>query len=173
MRVHLTSDLPDPCDVTVRWRLETFAGDILASGEKRVRALALQDTRAGVFDFSAQVTDANQRHVVFVCDLWDENELLTGLIITPFVPNKHLSLQPSEIARDLTAENGTLSITLRASSLARFVELEFPDADLVFSDNYFDLSPNQPYTITAPLPEGWTVEQARETLKIRSLVNSY
>ncbi|NUM45844.1 MAG: glycoside hydrolase family 2 protein [Anaerolineales bacterium] len=171
MSVHITSDLPDPCDVTVRWRLETLSGEILASGEKPLRAHALQDTRVGVYDFSAQVTEANQRHVVFVCELWQNAEHANT--VTLFVPNKHLSLQPAEIAREITAENGTLSITLRASSLARFVELEFPDADLVFSDNYFDLSPNQARTLTAPLPAGWTVEQAREKLRIRTLADSY
>jgi beta-mannosidase len=57
--------------------------------------------------------------------------------------------------------------------LARFVELELEGADVVFSDNYFDLPAGQPVTITCPLPEGWSLEQARAALRVRSLFESY
>ena len=176
MKVHLTSDLPDPCDATVRWRLETTSGNILDSGEKTLRAPALQDTRAFVLDFSQQITDANKRNTVFACELWQNNQRVSGSLAL-FCPNKHLELTSPGITQEITAQDGTLSdtvaITLRATSLARFVELDFEEVDVVFSDNYFDLSPNQPITITAPLPDGWTVEQVQEELKITSLIDSY
>ena len=59
------------------------------------------------------------------------------------------------------------------AALARFVELDFDEVDVVFSDNYFDVSPNQAVTVTAPVPEDWTAEQARKGLRVRSLVDSY
>jgi beta-mannosidase len=57
--------------------------------------------------------------------------------------------------------------------LARFVELELEDADVIFSDNYFDLPAGQPVTINCPQPEGWGVEEARAAMKVRSLFESY
>jgi beta-mannosidase len=45
--------------------------------------------------------------------------------------------------------------------------------DVVFSDNYFDLPAGQTVTVTCPLPEGWTLEQARKALQVRSLYDSY
>ena len=60
-----------------------------------------------------------------------------------------------------------------AQGLARFVELALEGADLVFSDNYFDLPAGRTRVVTAPLPPGWTAEQAQAALRLRSLYNSY
>ncbi|HLF87779.1 MAG TPA: glycoside hydrolase family 2 protein, partial [Anaerolineales bacterium] len=177
MNVHVTSDLTDPWDGAVRWRLESLTGEVLEAGEKALRVPALQDTRAGVFDFSRQVTDANQRKVVFVCELWQNDERVSGSA-TLFAPNKHLEMKDPALKLNVTEQDGELHIEVRAAALARFVELDFADeadigADVIFSDNYFDVSPNQAVTVTAPIPEGWTAEQAREGLRVRSLVDSY
>jgi beta-mannosidase len=62
---------------------------------------------------------------------------------------------------------------LLAKSLARFVELELEGADVVFSDNYFDLPADRTVTVTCPLPEGWRLEQARAAFHVRSLYDSF
>ncbi len=62
---------------------------------------------------------------------------------------------------------------MKTGSLARFVELELEGADVVFSDNYFDLPAGQSLNVTCPLPEGWTLEQARAAVRVRSLYDSY
>lgn len=46
-------------------------------------------------------------------------------------------------------------------------------ADVVFSDNYFDVPAGRMATVTCPLPSGWTVEQARAALRVRSLYDSF
>jgi beta-mannosidase len=51
--------------------------------------------------------------------------------------------------------------------------LRLEGADVVFSDNYFDLPANQTATVTCPVPTSWTLESAREALKVYSLWESY
>ena len=53
------------------------------------------------------------------------------------------------------AETGadTLSLRLTGRSLARFVELALEGADVVFSDNYFDLPAGRAVTVRCPLPQ--------------------
>ena len=53
------------------------------------------------------------------------------------------------------------------------MELELDGVDAVFSDNYFDLPAGQTMTVTCPLPESWTLEQARAATRVRSLYDSY
>ncbi|MCB0068405.1 MAG: hypothetical protein KDD77_14680, partial [Caldilineaceae bacterium] len=60
-----------------------------------------------------------------------------------------------------------------ADTLARFVEVAFDGADAIFSDNYFDLPAGRSRTIAAPLPAGWTVEQATQALQVRSLYDAF
>ena len=62
---------------------------------------------------------------------------------------------------------------IRAVSLARFVELTFDGIDVVFSDSYFDLPAGRSMTVSAPLPSGWSVDQAHAALKTRSLFDTF
>lgn len=172
MEVHITSDLLEERTAALRWRLETLDGALLTSGEQRVAAAPLADTVIGTFDFADRLTDDNRRSLVFTCELWNGKERIAHCL-TPFAPNKHLTLADPGLQAVVSETDGQLDIELSGKSLARFVELEFEGADAVFSDNYFDLPAGQSLTITCPLPSGWTLEQARETLRVRSLFDSY
>jgi ABC-type glutathione transport system ATPase component len=58
-------------------------------------------------------------------------------------------------------------------ALPRLVELSLEGADVIFSDNYFDLPAGMPVSVSCPLPAGWTLAQARAALKIRSVYDLY
>jgi beta-mannosidase len=66
-----------------------------------------------------------------------------------------------------------LRLRLRAQALARFVELALDGTDAIFSDNYFDLPAQTEVIITCPVPQGWTIDRARQALRVRSLFESY
>jgi beta-mannosidase len=172
MKVHVTSDLVEPVDVQIRWRLETLDGKALQKGEQVIRAEALADTLVSTHDFSTQVSADNQRNAVFVAEMWRDGQL-AATSVTPFVANKHLELRKPGLKTQVSVEDQTLHVDVSARSLARFVELSLEDADVVFSDNYFDLPAGQTVRISAPLPEGWSAAQAESALKVQSLYDSY
>ena len=63
-------------------------------------------------------------------------------------------------------------ITLDAQAYARGVSLRLREADAIFSDNFFDLTPGKPRRVAvdkADLSQPLTVEQLREQLKILSV----
>jgi beta-mannosidase len=74
---------------------------------------------------------------------------------------------------DVTLIDDTLTFNVSAKSLARFVELTLDGIDVVFSDNYFDVPAGTSTKVTAPLPSGWTLEQVKQALQVRSLIDSY
>jgi beta-mannosidase len=90
-----------------------------------------------------------------------------------FVPTKHLNLVDPEISVKLDKKGHEMSITLTAGSTARLVECILDGADVVFSDNYFDLTAGRTIKITAPIPAGWTLSRAQAALKVRSVYDSY
>ena len=57
--------------------------------------------------------------------------------------------------------------------LARFVELEIPGKDVIFSDNSFDVLPGRTVSVTASLPDGRTVEEVVRALVTRSLYDLF
>ncbi len=181
MKIHLTSDLPRLWEGCVRWRLETLEGNELERGEQRIRAAALQDTWVDEVDFSTRVQPENQRELVFVAELWgpeiqaDEKTdwVMTSRCVVPFVANKHLALKNPGLSVLAEINGEILTLDVSTQTLARFLELDLEGADVVFSDNYFDLPAAQTAHITCALPSGWTLAQAQAAVRVRSLYESY
>jgi beta-mannosidase len=172
MTVHVTSDLIKRWEGLVRWRLETTQGEVQASGEQKVTAAPLADTAVAALDFTDKVVDENKRTLVFVAELWQGGEKI-ATSVSCFAPIKHLELSDPGLKVDTSMKDGTLTFEVSAKSLARFIELALKGVDVVFSDNYFDLPAGGSVKITAPLPDNWTLEQARKALQVKSLIDSY
>ena len=109
---------------------------------------------------------------MLVTELWLDDTRLQSAIAT-FSPTKHVALADPNLNVELEVEGSSLMIHLHASSLARFVELALEGASVIFSDNYFDLPAQRHVVVTCALPEGWTLEDAREALSVRSVVDSF
>ena len=172
MGLYVTNDTVRGWNGEIRWSLETLAGKILKSGTEKGTAKALAATRMCTLDFRRQVNDENRRQVVFVAELWRGKKFLRRQVVA-FAPNKHLELADPQIGTKVSVSKNLLKFELSAKSLARFVELELQGADVIFSDNYFDLPAGQTVLVSCPLPDGWTAEQAKAALCVRSLYDSY
>jgi beta-mannosidase len=172
MGLFITNDTAEAWSGEVRWSLQSLRGEMLEQGVLAANAAPLATTLLEKMDFTSRINDDNRRDVVLVCELW-QNHARAALTTTLFVPDKHARLTAPVITAQLEADNGQLRIQLQAQALARWVELAFDGADVIFSDNYFNLPALTAVTIDCSLPAGWTLEQARAALKIRSLYDSY
>lgn len=170
--ISVTNDLPQSWMGEVRWSLETLDGKVLRSGSIEIQAAALANSVVKALDFSGQLGDDDRFNTVLVAELWQDQSLKT-LVITPFVKSKHLELVEPVIEGQVERRKGMLEIQLKSASLARFVEVGLFGADVTFSDNYFDLPVGRVITVTCPIPEGWNLKKARESLYARSLFDSY
>jgi len=63
------------------------------------------------------------------------------------------------------------TVTLKSGQLARDVYLSFGDYDVRFSDNYFDLMPNEPVTLT--LKTTASADQLKQALQVTSLTDAF
>jgi beta-mannosidase len=170
--VHLTSDLTEAWEGTVRWSLQTLSGDVITSGQEAVSVPPLTSISVMAKDFTPTLGD-RQRELVFIAELCKDNQCIARRMAT-FVPNKHLKLADPELSIEVSPqEDDGLSVAVTAQSLARFVALNVEGADVVFSDNYFDIPAGETVTVTCPLPEGWTVAQVQEALDVMSLYASF
>jgi beta-mannosidase len=175
--IFLSSDLLEEWQGSVHWALTTLDGKMLASGKKAAHVEPLGVTAIETLDFSGFLDDDTRRELVFVAELWPgDRRLANGPLAAQtafFVPTKHLSLVDPQIKAEVTLEEGLLDIELSARSLARLVECSLTGADVVFSDNYFDLPAQQVIRIMAPLPDGWDLATAQAALKVHSVYDSY
>jgi beta-mannosidase len=175
--LYLTSDLGEAWEGEIRWSLETLDGEALLTGVEPARVEAYASAAVRRLDFSEPVSGgvpagAMRRELVFVAELHQGGQRL-ALQTAGFIPTKHLALADPRISAGLALHDGGLQVTLAAQSLARLVEVALEGVDVVFSDNYFDLPARRKVTVSCPLPAGWTLEQARNALRVRSVYDSY
>lgn len=170
--VYVSNDLLAHWEGIVRWSFETLAGEVLASGEAPVMAAPQAATQVCELDFSGRISDDNIRNLVFIADLYQGNQLVARQTAS-FAPIKHMSLTDPAVTANLQDEDGQLIVELNSSSLALLVELSLTGADMVFSDNYFNLPAGRTVQISCPLPTGWTLDQARKAFCLRSVYDSY
>ena len=66
---------------------------------------------------------------------------------------------------------GRAFVRLVSDTLVRGVELSVDGADVIFSDNYFDLPAGRRVDVSFELPAGWLLPQA--SVRVRSVVDTY
>ncbi len=169
--ISVTNDRPERWDGGVRWSLETLEGAVLAAGEEPVAAAPLATTAVKALDLAAHVTEDNRRSLVFVAELWQDDCVARQTAF--FAVTKHLTLADPGIAAACSGDGAQLHITLQGRSLARLVELSLDGADVVFSDNYFDLPAGRAVAVSCPQPAGWDDQRAAAALRVRSIYDSF
>jgi beta-mannosidase len=172
MGIYVTNDLLEPWEGAVHWWLETLDGRVIESGQSPAYAAPQSATAVRTLDFSDHLSDDTRRELIFITELVQGDRRI-ALQAATFVPTKHLELHDPQVKASLRSEEGRLVIELEAHSLARLVEVLLEGADVVFTDNYFDLPAGRRVTVACPLPAGWTLAQAQAALRIRSVYDSY
>jgi beta-mannosidase len=170
--VYVSNDTLEPWAGTVRWSLETLDGEVVTSGHALVKVAPQASTLVCKLDFSSHITDDNRRKLVFIAELWQGGQFITRQTAC-FVPIKHLSLTDPAITVNLQGQDGDLIVELISHSLALLVEVSLNGADVVFSDNYFNLPSGRAIQISCSLPAGWTVSKAQKEIRICSVYESY
>ena len=170
--VYVTNDRRETWQGSLRWSLETLDGQALDSGAALVSVNPQSALQVCSLDFSGQVNDDNRRNLVFITELWQDDQRI-ALQTASFVPIKHLRLADPELTVETRVEQGQLWIELAAQRLALLLECSLVGTEVVFSDNYFNLPAGRIIQIACPMPAGWTLEQAQKSLKLRSIFDSY
>jgi beta-mannosidase len=170
VRPFVANDTRERWQGTLRWSLETLEGERIESGTEEVTAAPLSVTGLRALDFSGSLRANGEARLVFVADLYEGEQRLAWQTVA-FVPERKMSLPDPGLRWTVEQEDDQLTITLSSRSWARFVWLRMEGADIVFSDNFFDLPANWTVLVHCPVPAGWTVQQARDALRVRSLAD--
>ena len=170
--IFISSDMMKDWSGKVRWALVDLDGKVLESGEKVASVSTNGVTEVEALDFSQHLNLDSRRELAFMAELWEGDTCLTRQMAF-FIPTKHLALKDPQIKSKLSVKNGVLSIEVSSKSLARLVECSLNGADVVFSDNYFDLPAQTKVTVTAPLPNSWDLKKAKAAFNVRSVYDTY
>ena len=64
-----------------------------------------------------------------------------------FTPPKHFAWEQPELQARIEKEGNLVKIHVTSNTFAKSVEVDFTSCDLVLSDNYFDITSPEGYTV--------------------------
>lgn len=143
------------CSVVLRVRDLGFRVRSVRTKEARAGALgACELLRCSMDDMPFGRTDGDPADCMAgdSCSLFLEAEvtLSDGTVLTDadtFVPYKHMELTKPHFATAVKEMGDCFEITVQSDVFAPFVEMDFADADVIFSDNFFTVTSEKPVTV--------------------------
>ena len=122
------------------------------------------------------------------CDSFDEQIFIEAVLVLEdgtvkkdvetLLPYKYMNLPKAQLQAKVTEEKDAYIIDIKSDAFAAFVELDFANADVIFSDNYFHLTDTDSYRVRLEKKDiiNGEFENAKEVenqLQMRSLADSY
>ena len=138
LKTWVVNDKLDEITGQLTLNLMNFSGEVIWSNEVELKAEPLSSEVK--FQLDLKNLDFNKGETVLVSTFNSESSFFY------FVKPKDLKLNQAKIQKIVTKTNDGFSIELYSSTLQKDVFL-YTDAKGDFSDNFFDLMPNEPKTI--------------------------
>ena len=110
-----------------------------ARGKLPVQCGALSAVKLPALSF-AEALNGDLDHRYLAYELVDENGAVLCKKAVLFEKPKHFAWKKPEISAVFSEKDGKTAITLSSDTFAKGVCLSFGNADVVLSDNYFDLT---------------------------------
>ena len=110
------------------------------------------------------------KNVVFTTELVENGKVLSKNNYY-FLPFKNLKVKTPQVEYAITKADNGFDIALKTDKLAKNLYLQIGDEEGFFSDNYFDLLPNEKVSIN--LKTDISEEKLNEVLSIRTLDDAF
>ena len=154
-----------PFTGSIRYRLMNNTGDVLSEDTKPVALDALTSEDVAVYKPSM----AHPYTEFVTVDLFDENGKLVQRGTELFTQPKYFEWQKPTITVEAKKADGGVALTFTADVFAKDVCVDFDGADIVLSDNYFDLTDKTAYTVIARTD--LSPEELKKQILLKSVYN--
>ncbi len=139
--IHLTNDLTVEKNAFVEITLSTLEGKVLSAETLSVTAPPLS---TAILKKGKII--GNEKEIFLVARLIDGERTSERTKI--FCRDRDLRLKPADIKKSVEFSDGILTLKLSSDTFCRSVMLDIAGVSTPFSDNYFDLLPNEEKTVT-------------------------
>ena len=173
--IHLYTvyDAPDAAEGTLRWDLFHVDGRRLLGGERAVSLRYGQSVRQHTLDLGPELEAHGREHMVLRIALDVGGRTVSEDTVFLTAP-RFVELPRGHV-------RGQIALVSPKRATATFVSpvfqhrfaIDLEGAAYVASDNYFDLYPDEPKTVTLDLARATTLPKLMDRLGTRSLVDTY
>jgi beta-mannosidase len=169
--VYGVSDRQQELNATLRLRVMDMKGIVVQESKQKISLPPLSAAPYLTVPLQSIVEKHSNLSDLFVAvDLTEGGSVLTSNVMY-LEPTEQVHLQPAVIHTDLKPAEGGYQLSLTSDVLARDVYITTGAQDADISDNFFNLLPGEPVTITVTSKAD--LEQLKTQLKVTSLVEAF
>jgi beta-mannosidase len=169
--LYVVSDKLQPLNGTIHTRLMDFSGKVLNEQTKEIQIPAQSSASYMTLNNSDLAAKGDPKRTFLITDLSVGGQRVSSNVVF-FAVTHDLDLPVAPKIETSIAKSGNdYSVTLKSPQLARNVYLSFGDVDFEASDNYFDLLPNEPLTVT--VKSAAALDQLQKSLSTMSLTEAF
>jgi beta-mannosidase len=147
LEVTAVSDLLDNKEAQLKVTLLDFSGKELNSVTQPFVLNANTATLVKSINKNELVKNSPLSKVVAKLSVWVDGKAIAENLYY-FVPPKELDLETPKIDFSVSKQNKQMVIEIKSDKLVKDIMLSIPGMQLAFSDNYFDVLPNNSYLVT-------------------------
>lgn len=157
--IYCINDLTKENNVKLYYCLKKLNGDVIFENELEIVLKPLSSECYVDTDINGNLKD-----LFFYAKITQNNKIISERTKI-FVPDKDLNLQNSEIKKQISYNKENMIISLKSNTFCRNVMVDIEGVTTPFSDNYFDLLPNEEKVITLKTKE----EYNKNDVTVKSL----
>ena len=169
VQLRVCSEQREAARCTVYWQLRGEADKVLREGQQTLEVPGLGVTEACTVDCAPFLTDKARRQSVYLTYWMETPAGATPQSVLLFCKPKHFRFAGPHITLSVQEQEDFFLLTLRTDRMAKYVWLDSPDFDAVFSDNCVDLVPGLPLTLTLRKEDISRPVTARELQQLQPL----
>lgn len=165
VNVYIINDTMEVKNIKVILRLITFDGKVPFIKEIEQTAEPNSSFIIDSISMAELVKKSDIKQSVLVADL-EVNGVKTNRKTLLFASEKNIKLSPTDVNIDIAVNNGMAEYTLSSNKYVRLLQLNSSENRKPFSDNYFDLLPNEKITVYQKLNGTADINELRKQVSV-------
>lgn len=170
IKIFVLNDLNSAQTVDAEYLVFDFENGALEKYNTTIDVNAVENHLAFELDVK-EIKRVHKANRTGVCARLYQNGKLINQKVVLLDKEKNLYLPKARLKTKITIEENQLRLTIKTNYFARLVRVESSKSILPFSDNYFDILPNETKEITISADDSMTLRALAESIKVSSLCN--
>lgn len=168
IKIFALNDFNEPKEICAEYEIFDFTHGTLESERAELTVPAVQNRLVFTLDLS-EIKEKYSTKTTGVAVRLYENSALTAQKVVLLDKEKNVNLPKAHLKTVITKSARRLTLDIKTDNFARLVKAECTPVSLPFSDNFFDLLPNQSAQISIPVDPALGADEQARAVRVYSL----
>lgn len=170
IKIFVLNDLNAQQTAEAEYEIFDFEKGTIEKHRTPVKIDAVQNLLVFELDVNEIKKLYNYKHTGICARLYQNGRIINQKVVL-LDKEKNVSLPKAKLKTTIRIEENQLRLTIKTDNFARLVKAESNQSALPFSDNFFDILPNEEKEITIKKDPSMSLKELAESIQVYSLCN--